>query len=270
MTNQPAETDTTTGGGPQERLADFVATGPIDANLRSSSGDINVTVSDDQAIHVRLTATGAQARAKLDAAVIDFDAATNTLTVHTRTKAMSRQKFFEFARHDVNIFASVPRASTLIVNTASGDLHASGEYRDVKAASASGDLVIDSCTGSFQANVASGDVKVGDVGGRVDVNAVSGDVTVGPAIADVKVSMVSGDMDLIVTAPLDAKVHAVSGDVLIRFAPGLALDVNAKTISGKIDSQFALNGVSGGGDANEEGVTLNASTVSGDIRLTRI
>ena len=144
----------------------------------------------------------------------------------------------------------------------------------------------------FAARVVSGDIEAEGLRSDVDAATVSGDVrvaTTGTASA----ASVSGNVDATFGESSDDMTFAsVSGDVTVSLAGGVGAEVDANTLSGRIESDFDLrmrpmtgeddedddddgfhidinigrhaSGTIGGG-----GPELSVNTVSGNIRLRR-
>ena len=94
----------------------------------------------------------------------------------------------------------------------------------------------------------SGDVRVSECGGRAQLQTVSGDLRI----------------DRLVSGPLG--VNAVSGDIDLGVAPGRAVWLDLRSLSGDMISELA------GGDEPGEGeelVEIRGKTVSGDVRVHR-
>ncbi len=271
MNTAPLNNDevTTSSGSANERIEQFTTTGPVRGTIRCASGRATVTNGPDGACRVRAIALGSHGPDRLAQVEISFDEATNTLRVLTRPKGSFRVRLFDF--HDVELEIMVPASSNIDIHSASGDLRLDGTFADVTAASASGDVKVGTITGEFNVNVASGDVSATAVGGPVNAKSASGDVKLGDVSSDVKVHAVSGDIALNAVGSLDAKLHSVSGDVLINVRPGFVVHVNAKTVSGSMRSEISLDGTeSSSSDAASEGViSIDASTVSGDVKIAR-
>ena len=83
----------------------------------------------------------------------------------------------------------------------------------------------------------------------------------------IAVTTVSGDVELEATAAA-VRVSAVSGDVRVAARPGLALWIDAQSVSGTMQSDLDVDNVSGPA-AGEAPVELRIRTVSGDVRITR-
>ena len=78
----------------------------------------------------------------------------------------------------------------------------------------------------------------------------------------------SGDVAVSADRPGDLLVRVVSGDVKVRVAHGLAVDVNGRTISGEMGSNIDLD-LSDHAKNEEEPLYIKVNTVSGDIRIDK-
>ena len=105
------------------------------------------------------------------------------------------------------------------------------------------------------------------VGGPGTVNTVSGDVRIGATDDSIAVNTVSGDIELEATGAA-VRVSAVSGDVTVAARPGLALWIDAQSVSGSMRSDLDVGDLPPA-DAGERQVELRIRTVSGDVRIAR-
>ena len=170
---------------------------------------------------------------------------------------------------------SLPRRTTLVVETSSGDLE------------------IDGLTGDQHYRMASGDLRMRGAGGGIVVQGVSGDVNViAVADADVTLTTVSGDVELraatlrslsVASTSGDAKVagrfagqgpfsiETVSGDVLL--APAGDVRMEMRTVSGDLSSDVGGRIESGRGrrsvSIGSGGPTLAIRSMSGDVTVVR-
>jgi DUF4097 and DUF4098 domain-containing protein YvlB len=125
-------------------------------------------------------------------------------------------------------------ASSLEVQSVSGDLHAGAVHGDIRA------------------QVVSGDVHVRDAGGSVSTNTVSGDQRFE--------AVQRGRMEL----------KAISGDVTVGVRSGARVYVDANTVSGATSSEFELSDAPTPAPAEDAPlVELFVKTVSGDVRIER-
>jgi len=126
-------------------------------------------------------------------------------------------------------------ASSLEVQSVSGDLHAGAVHGDIRA------------------QLVSGDVHVRDAGGAISTNTVSGDQRFE--------AVQRGRMEL----------KAISGDVTVGVRSGARVYVDANTVSGATSSEFELSDapVQAPQAENAPLVELFVKTVSGDVRIER-
>jgi DUF4097 and DUF4098 domain-containing protein YvlB len=162
------------------------------------------------------------------------------------------------------------------VKTASGDITAD-DVEEMQAKTASGDVEVGTVGGALRCvrvdgrasvKTASGDVEIGSAADHTEVRGSSGDVRLGDVAGDLSVIAVSGDIHVLSIARGRAQLRSVSGAVEAGVARGVALHVDAESMSGSVHSDIPLNdapGQSGG----ESKVELTVRTVSGNILVTR-
>jgi len=130
----------------------------------------------------------------------------------------------------------------------------------VSANSVSGDIAMTGATGDVRANTVSGDVRLDRLrASSVTANSVSGDV-------EVSIQEFTGRGDLV--------FHSVSGDITLDLPRQLDADLSMTTVSGGINSDYALTLGNGRTDRRNiearignGGRRLDFSTVSGDVKL---
>lgn len=151
----------------------------------------------------------------------------------------------------IDFTVRVPQGVHLAARTVDGDIEATGLRSPVDAASVSGNVRV-STTGTARAATVSGNV----------------DAAFGESDGD--------DMEFV----------SVSGNVVVRVPSGMGAEVEARTLSGDIQSDFDLDMGAGNRQAGRHGIhieigrqatgtigrggpELNVNTVSGNIRLLR-
>lgn len=152
--------------------------------------------------------------------------------------------------------------------TTSGDALL-GDTGSLTFTSTSGDLSAGVVQGTLTVKSTSGDVLVRRAVGMASVTTVSGDVRIGEALEHAAVNTVSGDVELEATEG-GARVTAVSGDVHVATRPGLALWIDAQSVSGSVTSELEVGDTpadAAPGAARQ--VELRVRTVSGDVRISR-
>lgn len=155
-----------------------------------------------------------------------------------------------------------------------GDVFVGGVRASSSLSTVSGRITATALGGEVGLRTVSGDIDVQGVTGVVRVNAVSGDVTIsGGSPDEVTARSVSGELTLDFDGVPDVDCTTISGDVAVRFPADAGLDVDAVTVSGRLESGFPdvleagkrrLRGRIGDG-----GRRLSVRTTSGDVTVLR-
>jgi hypothetical protein len=152
--------------------------------------------------------------------------------------------------------------------TASGDVEVGTVGGALRLQTASGDLRCVRVDGRASVKTASGDVEIGSAADKTEVRGSSGDVRLGDVAGDLSVIAVSGDIHVLSIARGRAQLRSVSGAVEAGVARGVALHVDAESMSGSVHSDIPLNDAPGQ-SGDESKVELTVRTVSGNILVTR-
>jgi DUF4097 and DUF4098 domain-containing protein YvlB len=250
----------------------FTVTGHTRLELNTASGDVSITGSDDQKVHVhadvRVSGRGLNDANKEMADIV----ANPPLTQTPEGIRIGREGL---RLHDVSISYSieVPRDTEVSSNTASGAQAVRGLDGPIKLQSASGAVRAEDIKGEAQLSSMSGSVTATNMGDIVRASSASGDVTVNGAKGDVRAKDESGNIQInkpgarveaqntsgnieVQGATSDAKAHSVSGNVAVRGNPSASGYWDLKTISGGADI-----GVASGSNFH-----LLAESTSGEIR----
>jgi hypothetical protein len=260
-----------------ERREVFEASGPLNARVTTSSGDVTIGASESNAIEVTLSVKDASYQRMLDDAVIEFDPRRNSLEVRTRTHenfnamrgfkaAIRHSSWFEFGGSDPDVHIALPEGSSVEVTTASGDTEIIGVLAKANVTSASGNVSVADEVGVLEMKTASGDVTTATVRESLICHSASGDVRCDGAGTKTKIRTASGSVRLAVDVPSDISVRTVSGNVAVTVARGLEVDVDATSISGRLSSTMPLDGSSEG--SPQDAVSISARTVSGDVKVS--
>ncbi|MCL1049368.1 DUF4097 family beta strand repeat-containing protein [Shewanella abyssi] len=184
------------------------------------------------------------------------------------------------------------------ISSVSGDIKASKLTDKVMLHTVSGDISSRELDGKVMLETVSGEIKDTDSSGKVGYRLVSGELTANTTATQVVVELVSGDATVALANIDSLSIKTVSGDIDLSIA---SLKDKAKlgSVSGNIDIHFInevnvsfdINGGPGGsitnklsGDkvskeqyspqtylkfqAGDGSADLNASTISGDIKLS--
>jgi hypothetical protein len=167
----------------------------------------------------------------------------------------------------------------LRANTASGNVVVSGARAGAACSSTSGDVEAVNITGDVDLHTVSGTVKADSVKGSVEADTVSGSVLLTniTGAETVEGSTTSGRVvyegDIASNGYYSLKSH--SGRVEFTVPSSAAFDVNAKTFSGSIDTEFEIT-VRGkidkkslSGSINGGGAEVDLKAFSGNIYLKK-
>lgn len=165
---------------------------------------------------------------------------------HTNNRGWNSGRDRDWNNVSMNLEIAVPANLIVSAGNVSGDIQVTGAQGDIRASSVSGDVHLDRLRAS-----------------SVQANSVSGDVVV-------QIDEFIGRGDL--------SFHTVSGDVTLQLPRQLDVDLSMSTVSGGIDSDYALT-IGGNGRMNRRsmdarigsgGRRLDLATVSGDVKLRMI
>ena len=267
-------------------MATFETPGHVAFRVTTPSGRVQVATWSDPRVEVEVTA-------------LRGDDGTHQAAAETRVEAHERAgrheivvevpkregRFGLFGRSpEIGIEIRCPEGSDVDLTTHSADLDASGTLGEVTVKSASGDVSVKDAraltfntasgdlwtgavTGPLTAKSASGDVDIRSVGGPASVSTVSGDVRIGGTDDTALINAVSGDIDL-ESVGAAVRISAVSGVVNVGARPGLALWIDAQSVSGTMQSELDVADMPPA-DVGAAPVELRVRTVSGDVRISR-
>lgn len=170
-------------------------------------------------------------------------------------------------------------AGVLRASTTSGTVSIARAAKGAKAHTVSGTLTIEDVDGDVDADCTSGRIRISNVKGSVMAKTVSGGITMenieGAKV--VKASVLSGNVkyegDILSDGTYSFKSH--SGTITLTIPADSAFDLDAKTFSGSISSDFEIT-MSGKiskkrirGSVNGGGAELEVNTFSGSVRLKK-
>ena len=181
-------------------------------------------------------------------------------------------------RVEANVSVLVPESTVTKIRTVSGDVFVGGVRSSTSVSTVSGTVTATGLEGDVGLRSVSGDLDVQGVGGTVRTNAVSGDLTISGGDPDeLTARAVSGDITLDLDGVPDVDCTTVSGDVAVRLPADASLEVDAVTVSGRLESSYPdpldagkrrLRGsIGAGGGAGRRRLTVR--TTSGDLVLLR-
>jgi DUF4097 and DUF4098 domain-containing protein YvlB len=263
--------------------------GPSGAlDLSNVSGDIEIRGGPGDAIEIAAQKDG-------DPSVVDIDVSqtADRVRVETRYKRGTDGASVDFT-------VTVPAGTTVSARSVSGDVSVHDVTGEIRAESVSGDVTVSNAGNLLLAKSVSGDLTIQSATSREEpeISSVSGDVVVSELSArGVTVSSVSGDVVLTDAdcerASLESMSGAIryggtiapggryefqshSGNVELRIANDIGFELEAKTFSGRIESDFPVTpNAEGLGEGEVRGVygdgsaLVQASTFSGNVSITR-
>jgi DUF4097 and DUF4098 domain-containing protein YvlB len=275
MTNEETSTHAHLDG---QRVERFTTSGPLLTKITTQSGDVVVRASETAEVKVTLSAPSTKNAYLLEHADVVFNAANNELIIQTLPGGLSmssrglrvgpKKSWFDFGSSDVDVLVEVPQGTSLDITTVSGDASLHGSLGSVKVKSVSGDVSARDSADALDVQTASGDVDSGRVLTLLKCKSASGDVICESAAAKTEIFSASGDVVLRADQPGKIVVRNVSGDVRVRVAHGLAVDISGDSVSGDMGSNIDLN-ATGDGASKDETIVIKVTTVSGDIRIDK-
>ena len=263
----------------------FEVQGPVELDVRLTSGDIEVDPAAEGRVEVELIAHDEESQRLVDNARIEINQHGHRPTVLVDVPQKRGFSISIFGRSGIECRIRCPHDSALSIRTKSADISTRGTIGGLNVATASGDLDIDRVSGGvniksassdFSARevrggvniqTASGDIDLSIAHGPVNVTSVSGDISIGEAYDNVNANSVSGDQDHGAVMQGIVAAHSVSGDVTIAVRRGSKAFLDCTTVSGDTTSELELTSDAPAGDGPL--VEIRAKTVSGDIRITR-
>jgi hypothetical protein len=167
----------------------------------------------------------------------------------------------------------VPAGAAVLVEGASADVDVRGMHGDQRYRSASGDLVLADVRGSLTIEAVSGDIEIGTDGpSTITARTVSGDLDLrAGSMAELRATTTSGDLHIAGRFDGDGPyaIVTVSGDA--TFAPLNDVRIEARTITGDMDSELPSRRDDAVGRRaliiGSGGPTITFRSTSGDIRV---
>jgi hypothetical protein len=173
---------------------------------------------------------------------------------------------------DVRLVIEVPSGASVDVQSASGDLDATGLRNSQHYRTASGEVDVRETAGELVTETVSGDVTVAVEGSiRLTLRSVSGDVSVeGGTVERVGLTTTSGDLRVASQlGPGPHTIQTLSGDA--RIMAGGGVRVTAQTISGDIGTDLPHTSQGRPGRRSvvigDGSIDVHFKSVSGDLRV---
>ena len=132
----------------------------------------------------------------------------------------------------VRVTVRLPLGSAVSVRTRSADITTDGRLVGVDTETVSGDTRITTAA-IVTARTTSGDVLI-DAARQVAAQTVSGDVTVRALAGPAGIRTVSGDVAVHAVRACTVQARSVSGDITVTAEPGVEVDTDTRTVSGRV------------------------------------
>jgi hypothetical protein len=245
------------------RRESFAATEPLEVRIWLVSGEIRLETHDGAEATVELEGLNARGERAVEEASVSLSGRELSVEIDRR----SGFRISVGRGPEVRATVRVPHGSTLETHSVSADLTAEGSYAQASVKSVSGDVRVTSVDGDVEVKAISGDLWVGRAGGRLEANTVSGDIFAGEVGRGARVKTISGDQALDSVTEGDVALQSVSGDIRVGIAPGAAVWMDVKSVSGKTSSEMLVGDEPPAAEGRK--VELRANSVSGDIRIAR-
>ncbi len=234
--------------------------------VRLADWDVDLDAATDDTVRVR----DSEGRPLPDH--LEVERGTGSLAIRQPSRLGDLGVSFGSPGEGRRLVIEVPAQAYVDVETASGDIEATGLRGTQQFKSASGVLRVDAVRGELIAESVSGDIGVridGSIG--LVLKTVSGDVEVEDGrVERLKLSTTSGDVRL--TSELGPGPHAiatVSGDVTLFSDRGLR--ITAVTVAGDLRSELPHTSQGGPGRrslvAGDGSTELQFRSVSGDLQV---
>lgn len=187
-------------------------------------------------------------------------------------------------RHAARVTVEIPAGTDVDAHAVSADIVLSGDLGDVDLRTTSGDIRIGRAA-AVEITTVSGDsridrvadTRVKSVSGDLTATAVqrlvatsaSGDLRIGEVTGDATIGTTSGDLDIDRFDGTTIAVKSVSGDVRLGLPPGIRVEPDIATISGRTELPAPAPAGSAPVDEPRRVVRVELRTVSGNIILRR-
>ncbi len=254
----------------EDIVRNFDADGPQELEIALNSGAVDVLLTDEPGITVRLkhrpdlasawasgfsslmswfSGQSGEPSPEENLAQTKIELSGGRLTVQT---PKSMRGF------PVGITVRAPSGSHVDIRSGSADILVTGSAGRLKAQTGSGDIKVDRADGAatvttgtgavrlgpmlggLQARSGSGDVEVSSVGGSTALVTGSGDVWLGAVAADVMARTGSGDLSVADAASGKLDLNTGSGEIRVGIRQGTSAEVDLSSGSGQARSELPL------------------------------
>jgi len=250
--------------------------GPVDLNLASSSGDINVHTgsSDSVIVSAKIHASnswlfGCSAEDRIHQIEQNPPIEQQGNIIHIG-RAQDRELFRNIS---IDYDVTVPAQTRLSSQTGSGDQTINGLQLPLTARTGSGNITVDGLGADAHITSGSGDLKIGTVKGSLTATDGSGNIRAQSVAGEINATTGSGDLEMHQVAPGNVRVGTGSGSIKLY---GLKGGLRAQAGSGDIlaEGQATTDWQLGAGSGNitlkmpaQASFNIDARTSSGSLKV---
>jgi putative adhesin len=254
-------------------------TGPVDLDVHTGSGNIDVRAGDASTVRVHGTIrandrwSGGGGEVEKEIRYLESNP---PIEQHDNIIKIGQLEDRELERHiSISYEILTPVETRLRAGTGSGNQVIDGLKGPLEASTGSGNLKVSNLGDQVRVSTGSGGIQIETVKGDLHASTGSGTIRASGVAGGLRASTGSGDITLEQAAPGDVEVNTGSGNVNLRGVHG---EVRAQTASGSIhvegegSGSWRLGTASGGVTIRlpaQQGFTLHARTVSGHIDTAR-
>lgn len=244
--------------------------GVVALRIRASAGSVSVLSTEDRP---RLEVNGITGQPL----VISHEAGILTVT-YPNPGIDGLLRWLRPGSHSAEITVAVPKDCPAELGVGNANTFVSGIGARTSIKSLTGSITLDGVTGNVEADTVSGDVEAQGLTGRVGFKSLSGDLTLADgAVERLEARTVSGaeTADVALACDSAVRVSTMSGAVVIRVPAGTSAQVNLRSATGRVRSDFpglkrtsttpggdALSGKLGSGSGR-----LSVTSMSGQVTL---
>jgi DUF4097 and DUF4098 domain-containing protein YvlB len=228
-----------------------------EVRLKNISGNIVVTTWNKNKVKIEATKR-ADSQKELEKIHVDIDSHDSRISINTEYDKSFNFHFFSgfnSNRWSVDYELTVPDKAEITLESVSGDIMVNAAGGDLYVKSVSGEIKVISARNDVIGKNVSGGIYIEGVAGDAKAETVSGKITMPELMGAVSAKTVSGDIDITSGSEIKgARADTVSGRIRAKYIPGNGMH-EYKTVSGNINLELPP----------DSGFNLNAKTFSGII-----
>ena len=213
--------------------------------LNTLRGDIHISTHGASEVKIEAVVT-AEDKTELEKVNLEFEAGTDSLLIYPASTLIS-------AKANISYELKVPY----------GDLYSS--------------IFVPEGLKAVFLSTQNGEIRVKGNYGQVDLKTTNGDIDFGGEFSGCQLKTANGDIDVYLKDTLKGNLSAAStnGAISITLKPGSSFQVDGKTVTGSVSSDFNTTSSSDGAGSILEGTVaegtykLDLRTVNGEIQLLK-